>query len=215
MLTSVEVALRQDRSQDEYHRVLEIVLRRGRQLRQIIEALLFLARADGATQLGQPEQIDLNDWCQKWLETWIEHPRASDIEFRASHEPAWTSTHPALLGQVLDNLLDNACKYSEPGTPIGVTIEAMNDHVGVVVSDAGCGIAADQQGLIFESFFRTTEARWQGKPGVGLGLAVVQRLAEILDARIEVLSQPGRGSSFTIRLRAYKEHALPTSAQVG
>src|SRR5262249_23052587 len=143
MLASVDVALRHDRSRDEYQRVLEVVRRRGGQLRQIIESLLFLARAGGATPLGPPERFDLNDWCQSWLDAWAEHARAGDFSFRASGGPAVTITHPALLGQVLDNLLDNACKYSEPRTPIGVSVEATPDHACLTVSDAGCGIASD------------------------------------------------------------------------
>lgn len=214
MLASVEVVLRHDRTSAEYQRVLEIVQRRGGQLRQIIESLLFLARSDGTTLLGTPERIDLNDWCQSWLDAWAEHPRGGDLTFRPSLGSAVTSTHPALLGQVLDNLLDNACKYSEPGTPIGVSVEAMPDHASITVSDSGCGIAADQQALIFEPFFRTTEARWQGKMGVGLGLAVVKRLVGVLGAKVEIMGEPGKGSRFKILLPTEKEYSqLPEGQQ--
>ena len=213
MLASVEVALRHERSPDEYKRVLEVVRRRGGQLRQIIESLMFLARADGATPLGPPERIDLNDWCQGRLDAWAEHARAGDFSFRASGGPAVTTTHPALLGQVLDNLLDNACKYSEPRTPIGVSVEATPDHACLTVSDAGCGIASDQQALIFEPFYRTPEARWQGRAGVGLGLAVVHRLAAILGARVEVLSEPGKGSRFRVLMPAGDSSPAPQGGE--
>jgi signal transduction histidine kinase len=202
MLASVEVALRHERSSSEYQRVLETVRRRGGQLHQIIESLLFLARADGASLLGDPEQMDVNDWCQTWLENWSDHPRAGDIAFRGSQASAEATTHPGLLGQVLDSLLDNACKYSEPGTPITVDVEARPNHVGIIVSDCGYGIAEDQQARIFEPFFRTKEVQWQGKNGIGLGLAIVKRLAVILGAKVEVLSESGRGSRFAIILRA-------------
>jgi signal transduction histidine kinase len=205
MLASVEVVLRQDRSPGEYRRVLEVVRRRGGQLRQVIESLLFLARADGAALPGPPERIDLNGWCRTWLDAWGEHPRAGDFTFRPSPGVAVTTTHPALLGQVLDNLLDNACKYSEPGTPIGVAVDTTPQHATLTVSDAGCGIAEDQQALIFEPFYRSSATRWQGKPGVGLGLAVVQRLSAILGAKVEVMSQPDKGSRFTILLPADEE----------
>ncbi len=201
MLASVEVALRHDRSPAEYQRVLEVVMKRGGQLRQIIESLLFLARADGTTLLGAPERIDVNDWCETWLNAWADHPRASDLTFRASHGPAEATTHPALLGQVLDNLLDNACKYSEPGTPVSVEVEASPSHVCVTVKDFGCGIASGQQEVIFEPFFRTNESRWQGKTGIGLGLAIVRRLVAILGAKVEVMSGQGKGSRFSVLLR--------------
>lgn len=198
MLASVEVALRHDRTPLEYKRVLEIVVRRGGQLRQIIESLLFLARSEGSSQIGIPEQIDLNDWCELWLGAWKEHPRFVDMIYRPAPSPAVVSALPFLLAQILDNLLDNATKYSEPGTPICVSVETQPKHATIVVSDSGCGIAADQHAQIFEPFFRTADARWQGKTGVGLGLTLVQRLAGILGANVEVSSEPGKGSRFTI-----------------
>jgi len=205
MLASVEVALRHDRSPAEYQRVLEVVRRRGGQLRQIIESLLFLARADGTTLLGAPESLDLNDWCKTWFDAWGEHSRAGDLSFHASAEPARTTTHPVLLGHVLDNLLDNACNYSEPGTPIGVVVEVTPSHVCVTITDSGCGIGNDQQAMIFEPFYRTNEARWQGKTGIGLGLTIVKRLVTILGAKVEVMSEPGKGSSFRVLLPADQE----------
>ena len=91
--------------------------------------------------------------------------------------PAPVSTHSAFLGQLLDNLLDNACKYSEPGTPITMAVEAGADEVSLTVADRGCGIGTDELPHVFEPFYRAGNARWLGKPGVGLGLAVVWRLA--------------------------------------
>ncbi|MFO0807595.1 MAG: HAMP domain-containing sensor histidine kinase [Gemmataceae bacterium] len=208
MLASVDVALRHDRSPDEYKRVLEVVRRRGGQLRQIIESLLFLARADGATPLATPERVELNDWCRTCLDAWAEHARANDFTFRASANPVVITTHPALLGQVVDNLLDNACKYSEPGTSIGVSLDATPDYTCLTVSDSGSGIAFDHQALIFEPFYRAPEARWDGRAGVGLGLAVVRRLAAILGARVEVRSEPGKGSRFSIFLSAGEERPV-------
>jgi signal transduction histidine kinase len=212
MLASVEVALRHERSAAEYQRVLETVSRRGGQLRQIIESLLFLARADGTALPGTSERINLNSWCEYWLDSWAEHSRWDDIHFQASSGLAVTTTNPALLGQMLDNLLDNASKYSDPGTPIGVNVEVTAGQVAVVVSDSGCGIAADQQAMIFEPFYRATEARWQGDAGIGLGLAVVQRLANILGAKIEVMSELAKGSRFRILLSADNEATTPQEA---
>jgi two-component system, OmpR family, sensor kinase len=209
LLASVEVTLRQDRTPAEYRRVLGVVSRRGGQLRQIIESLLFLARSDGASLLGTPERIDLNGWCRAWLDAWAEHPRAGDFAFRASAGPAVVTTHPALLGQVLDNLLDNACKYSETGTMIGVAVEGTPDHACLTVSDSGCGIANEQQTLIFEPFYRTPEARWRGRAGVGLGLAVVHRLAAILNAEVKVVSEPGEGSRFRLLLPVCEDRPAP------
>ena len=79
MLASVEVALRQVRSPAEYQRVLSVVRRRGVQLRQIIESLLFLARAESDCHLPDTETVDLPVWCRSWLDSWADHARAGDL----------------------------------------------------------------------------------------------------------------------------------------
>ncbi|HXD87691.1 MAG TPA: HAMP domain-containing sensor histidine kinase [Urbifossiella sp.] len=198
LLASVEVALKRDRSPAEYQRVLEVVQRRGLQLRHIVESLLFLARAESGAPLDF-EPIDLNDWCRGRIESWSDHPRAADIAV-STGVPVVVRTHQALLGQVLDNLLDNACKYSPAGSPIAVTV-SRNDFGAIVsVADAGCGIAAEECDRVFEPFFRSSQARWLGSPGVGLGLTIAERLAATLGGRIEVRSQLGQGSLFRMVL---------------
>lgn len=218
LLTSVEVAMKKERSAAEYQRVLGVVRRRGHQIRQIIESLLFLARAESAP-LPEPEVIDPGEWCRAWLGGWADHPRTADLEGPPGGVPVSVRTHPALLGQILDNLLDNACKYSDPGTPVVVTVELGTDEVALTVTDHGCGIAAEELPRVFEPFYRAGNARWLGKPGVGLGLSVVRRLAVLLGGRVDVESEPEKGSRFRLSLpRAAGEPQPGTaceSAQVG
>jgi two-component system, OmpR family, sensor kinase len=107
-----------------------------------------------------------------------------------------------LLGQLLDNLLDNACKYSDPGTPITLRLGCEAGAVLLSVEDAGCGIAAEDLPHVFEPFYRSERARHAGRPGVGLGLAVAQRIAASFGGDLRAHSEPGRGSRFTLRLPA-------------
>ncbi len=198
MLASVEVALRQVRSPAEYQRVLSVVRRRGVQLRQIIESLLFLARAESACHLPDDEMIDLAVWCRSWLDSWADHPRASDLAIQTGEGTVLVRANPALLGQVLDNLLDNACKYSSAGRPVVVSVESNGAEAVLVVSDEGCGIAPDELPLVCEPFFRSAQAKWTGAQGVGLGLTVARRLVTLLGGRLDVESEPGRGSQFRV-----------------
>jgi len=105
---------------------------------------------------------------------------------------------PGRLRQVLTNLIDNAIKYSPEGSLIEVRASAENGHANVEVVDHGAGIAAADQGLVFERFgrVRTTAA----KPGSGLGLYIARAIAEAHDGALEVSSSPGEGSIFTLRL---------------
>jgi signal transduction histidine kinase len=144
--------------------------------------------------------VNLADWCRTWLDGWQEHPRAAEIIFRPDAEPISVHTYPSLLRQVLDNLLDNACKYSEPGTPVVVTLAIADGHATLSVMDQGCGIDEADRERVFEPFFRSSHTRWLGKQGVGLGLTVARRLVTILAARLDVTSEAGKGSQFRISL---------------
>ena len=115
-------------------------------------------------------------------------------------DPLWTRAHRPLLGQLLDNLLENACKYSGPGTPIIVRIWCEPATVALAVEDRGCGIPAEDLPRVFEPFYRAESARRLGRAGVGLGLAVARRIAETHGGTITAESEPGRGSRFVVRL---------------
>jgi signal transduction histidine kinase len=103
------------------------------------------------------------------------------------------------LRQVLDNLIDNAVKYSPAGQEIEVSAWAEDGHVKVAVRDHGPGIALDQQKLIFEKFGRANVSG-VGKPGTGLGLFIARSIAEAHGGSLEVDSAPGRGATFTLAL---------------
>jgi signal transduction histidine kinase len=104
------------------------------------------------------------------------------------------------LRQVLGNLIDNAVKYSPAGSSVEVRA-ASHDHVVVVsVQDRGPGIGVDDQRLIFEKFGRVSSGN--SKPGTGLGLYIARSIAEAHGGTLDVVSSPGRGSTFTLRLPA-------------
>jgi signal transduction histidine kinase len=201
MLGQVEVALRRDRDPEEYRRVLGLVRGQAGQLRQVVEMLLFLARADAEAWAPELERIDLGEWLARHLLSWAAHPRAADLRTEPGPgQPLWVRAHPPLLGQALDNLLDNAFKYSGPGSAVTLRLRPGPDSVGLEVEDAGQGIAAEDLPHVFEPFYRSPHSRRLGKGGVGLGLAVAARVVNAFGGRIEVSSAPGKGSRFTVWL---------------
>jgi signal transduction histidine kinase len=101
---------------------------------------------------------------------------------------------------LLDNLFDNACKYSRPGTTIVVRLASEPGVTTLAVEDRGCGIAAEDLPHLFEPFYRSSRAREAGLPGAGLGLAVAARIAAAFGGRLEVESSPGGGARFLLRL---------------
>jgi two-component system OmpR family sensor kinase len=211
VLGQIEVTLRRDRTAEEYRRTLEDIHGEAVQLGQIVDALLFMARAEA--EAGQPDlqPVELALWVHDYLRGWSGHDRAVDLH--EDVEPGatvWVRAHPPLLGQLLDNLLNNACKYSAPGSPIHIRLEREGDRAALSVHDQGVGLPATELPHIFEPFYRTAEARRRGQSGVGLGLSVVRRIAGVLGGTIDVSSQPGRGSRFVLYLPIANE-AKPVS----
>ena len=107
---------------------------------------------------------------------------------------------PSLLRRVLDNLLDNARKFSEEPVRLSGRPAADGEHLVLEVQDRGIGISAQDQQRIFEPFFRSDPSRTRATGGVGLGLAVVKRIVEAHSGSIEVESELGRGTRFIVTL---------------
>lgn len=202
LIGQVEVALRRDREPEEYRRALGAVLDQAGRLRRVVEALLFLARSEADARLPGLERIDLAMWVPARLRACDNHPRSGDLMFEPRSEELPAIIHADLFGELFDALIDNALKYSEPGTVVVVRVGHDSHGPWLEVEDRGCGIAPDDLPHLFRPFFRTESARRRGVPGVGLGLAVAARIAGALGGSIVVESELGRGSRFRVRLPA-------------
>jgi heavy metal sensor kinase len=202
MRGQIEVALRRDRAAEDYRQTLERVQGRTAQLQQIVEALLFLARADAEAALDEQERLDLAALLPELTRHWADHPRAADLRVEGDGGGAQVRAQAVLLGQLLDNLIDNAFRYSEPGSPVTVRLHHEPGAVLLTVADEGGGINADDLPHVFEPFYRSPESRRRGRTGIGLGLAVVRRIATAFGGSVTAESEPGRGSRFTLRLPA-------------
>lgn len=212
MLGQVEVALRRDRSGEDYRQVLDTVQQQADRLRRIVEALLFLARADADAQLPDQTVIELRDWLPTHLQCWTDHPRSADLTPLSVPEiPCCVRANTALLAELLNVLIENACKYSAAGTPIAMQLRHRDGVVELSVQDRGHGIAPHDQAHLFEAFFRSAATRSRGIEGVGLGLAIARRLACTMNGTLHVSSEMGMGSTFTLRLPAIDESAISVS----
>ncbi|WP_422350298.1 sensor histidine kinase [Flagellimonas sp.] len=107
----------------------------------------------------------------------------------------------SLVERAIQNLMDNALKFTPEGGEVTVKLESEEDHVEVTIKDSGPGIKKDNQALIFERY-RQTKAG-QEKEGAGLGLAIVKKIMEIHDSSIKVFSKPNEGTSFSFSLPVY------------
>jgi heavy metal sensor kinase len=195
----IEVALRKPRSVDEYGTTLAVLRDQVRELNQVIEALLFLARGDEGQAAANRSPIDLGQWLQQFLEKWRSHPRWADIGIDCDSDVE-VNTSPALLAQIVENLVTNALKYSPPGSAVDVSVSQDQVTAVIEIRDRGIGIAKEELEAIFRPFYRTTVARQTGQPGTGLGLTIAAQIAKSLEGSLECSSEPGAGTSFRLRL---------------
>lgn len=163
---------------------------------QLLQDLLDLARADGGRIQFQLENIVLNDLVQEVVGM-AEQFSERAITVDSSPEPILVKADRDRFKQVLLNLIDNAVKYSDTGTPITLKLLQTNEQAVIQIRDRGVGISLQQQGRIFERFFRVDESR-NRSGGTGLGLSIVKTLIEGMGGHISVRSHLNEGSTFTI-----------------
>ena len=204
MLGQIEVALRRDRDPGEYRSALSTAKAQALRLHEIVECLLFLARADAEAHRPELRGLDLRTWLGEYLhDTWRTHVRWPDVRLHLpTSAPILVKVHPVLFGQMLGNLLENALKFSPPGSDVDVRLDSQDGIVSLAVTDRGCGISEKDQPHIFEPFFRAASARTSGMTGVGLGLAITARIVETLGGQLTWHSATGTGSHFQIEFPA-------------
>ena len=192
-------------SPEECERFLRIVARHADRLSNIIEDLLTLSRIEQGERSAEGFLMRGN-LCAVARAAIVYCGQAAaakeiPITFEGPDE-LQADINPPLLEQGVANLIDNAIKYSDPGSPISVRVFREGEEVCVAVTDRGAGIAAEHLPRLFERFYRVDKARSRGVGGTGLGLAIVKHIAQSHDGRVSVESQPGHGSTFAVWLPA-------------
>jgi two-component system, OmpR family, sensor kinase len=167
-------------------------------LTRLVEDMLLLARLDNEREL-EMEPIDVVDVVQEAIAAF--QAIAPDRPLTANlTEEAPVVADRVRLRQVIDNLLVNTRVHTPPGTPVEIAVRPNSKTVDIIVSDQGPGISAADQAKVFERFWRADPSRVRRTGGTGLGLAIVSSLVQAHGGTIELLSEPGRGARFTVRL---------------
>jgi len=192
---------------DDAMRFLRIVARQADRLNQIIEDLLSLSKIE-QSELDANLPLEEGPICAI-LDTAVADCQAAagerNIRINVScDESVVANINARLLEQAVDNLLDNAIKYSEPDDEVLITARTLAGEVLISVTDHGCGIDRDHLPRLFERFYRVDKARSRKLGGTGLGLAIVKHIVQAHGGKVLVQSTPGKGSTFTIHLPAVK-----------
>lgn len=173
-----------------------------RRMAALMEQVLVLGRADAGKLTFSPETLDLEALCTKLTdESQSATVRRCPVNVRFENDLAGASADEPLLRHILSNLLSNAAKYSSAGSPVDFGVRRENHQAVFQVIDRGIGIPAEDQARTFEAFHRA--ANVAEIPGSGLGLLITKRCVELHGGSIEFVSEPGKGTTFTVRLPVF------------
>lgn len=172
------------------------------EMRQIIADWLTLSKVEGGQLATDRRPLR---W-QELVPAVVDSFRAAAEQKQVTLRSAVPDDLPAVVGDetalrmLLSNLVSNAIKYNRPGGEVQVSGSADEQTVSISVTDTGIGIPPDQQAHVFEEFYRVRSGSTAGIGGTGMGLAICRKIAEELGGRMELTSEPGRGSTFTVVL---------------
>ncbi len=184
---------------------LERVKHEATRLDELIQDLLRLAKIESGEQPLELEPVPLDAAIAECLDRQMTRAEAKSmqlVEVPPKNVPANVAALADVdaIGHILDNLVDNAIKYTPSGGKITVRWSASDDQCMIEIEDNGPGISEADLPRVFERFFRADRSRHRAAGGTGLGLAIVKHLAQSLNGQVTVTSQLGKGSTFKVFL---------------
>jgi two-component system phosphate regulon sensor histidine kinase PhoR len=198
-ITSLRLAaesLLGDPAPKDRHRFAERVVKEADLLTKIIDNLRQLGDIEARSMAVEATSFDLGELVRESVaRLGLDRPLNTDIP-----TPLNITTDRPKLVQALDNLLDNAAKFSPPGTPIDIHAEIAGEEVRISVRDHGPGISPEHWSRVFERFYKVDRARPREAGGFGLGLAITKHLVQVLGGRIWTETARDGGQVFTIAL---------------
>ena len=182
---------------------LGVVRRNSERLLRLVGDLLFVAQVDAGRISLEMTAVDLTGLVADAVEGVRPVAEEKHLELVADVEPIEIPQADALrLGQVLDNVLSNAVKFTPAEGSVSVRAFLDGPHAVVEVEDTGMGIAPEDQARLFDRFFRTAAAGHMAIPGTGLGRAIAKAIVEGHDGTISLASEPGQGTTVRLELPA-------------
>lgn len=193
---------RRDRmNADQQSNLVTMIERQGNRLLRLVEDVLTAARIESGMPRMRRELVDLKDLCEFVVES-IRHSdlgegREISVQTEPERPQVWGDV--GAIQQIVSNLVENACKYSEPGSKVGVFVTELPDEAILQIADRGYGMTREEIDTIFDRFRQVDQSSTRASGGVGLGLYIVKSLVEAHNGTIEVESEPGRGTTFSVR----------------
>ncbi len=166
---------------------------------RLLNALLDVSKLESGAVRAQPADMDIGPLCAELEQEFASLASSKHLTLRITHDGECVHCDPALLGQILRNLLSNALKYTSTGS-VSLTCARDGAAMRIEVSDTGIGIDPQQLPHIYDEFYQIERADGARREGYGLGLSIVRRLVDLLGIGLEARSSPGHGTVFTLTL---------------
>lgn len=200
LLTQIQTALARPRETAEYRDYLQTCLRAVQRMRRLVESLLELARFDSGQETLQRVSFRADQAIEESID--LLRPLATQRGVGIEYDlPEWTMEGDKdRLTQVMTNLIGNAIEYNRQGGQVRISARPQDGYLNIVVQDTGPGIAPEHLPRLFDRFYRIEASRSGSRDHAGLGLAIAKAIAEAQGGRLEVNSEVGVGSAFTLRL---------------
>ncbi len=169
-----------------------------------MDGLLDISKLDAQVVPVNKQRFSLQRWLERLCQELQPQAQRKGLQLSLDCPPeAFVETDPQLLDRLLRNLLDNAIKYTAQGhVSVAVITSPEGESWCVSVADSGCGIAAAEQARIFEEYYQISNPEHDRSKGLGLGLSIVSRLADLLGLPLSLQSKPGQGSRFSLAIGA-------------
>jgi two-component system phosphate regulon sensor histidine kinase PhoR len=179
---------------------LQVINGESDKLRRLIDNILDYARIEKGMKTYNQKCIDLNQVVKKAIDS-IKYQliiSRQSVEVTTSSDEIIINADDEAVERAITNLLTNAIKYSSAGSKTSVSVEKINGSARIEVKDEGKGISTEDLKNIFEPFRRAKSVETKNIEGTGLGLAIVKHIMDAHKGRIEVQSEPGKGSTFSL-----------------
>ena len=201
LMMQSDVALKRDRTQDEYKKALETVKKTSKTMSNLIERMLLIAQLDSKYSRISLNYVDINEVIEESLSA-LKYPAYKNnvsVKFERK-ENCVVKGDKITLVEIFINLIDNAIKYNKKNGIVDISLKREDNFVAAEIKDSGIGISKDKLGKITEEFYRVDESRSKKIGGFGLGLSIAERIIKLHNGRIDIKSELNKGTSVFVYL---------------